>query len=204
MARSKQSPKILFLFLFFIYSLAIRSSFADNNSAAPFTVGTGCSETTTYSWKIETKTAWAAQGLLAVPDGYLPFEWEGTNAFVDSMKQRLSGNTQISAMSQALLSQWQESIVGSAMIYVMYARSITTEDRNVQCIEGTWQINVASDHTSAATDSTQWVSVTEDPAGPGSLSAEDLAQKLATLLATVNSQPGADTAPFNSYTKISD
>lgn len=142
--------------------------------------------------------------MLAVPEGYLPSEWEGTSAFVSAMAQRIAGSKEIAAMSQALLSQWHESISGSAMIYIMYTRSITTETRNLQCSEGTWQIDAASDHLDTTPDTTQWIAVTTEPAMPGSLTTADLAQTVTTLLATINSQPGADTTSFNTYTKISD
>lgn len=199
-----RSFAIFLLLLGFIFPAAVRSDDSYTGQMPPAQLGAACNESTLYHWSTETKTPWEAMGLLAVPDGYTPAEWEGTPGFINSWNQIVSGDTRLSTMAGALLTVWGQSFQASARLYVMSNRSVTTETRDVTCTSGTWQIPDASVHIATVSENSQWVSITDDPASPNGLVSEDVEQAVNGLLANVNSQPGADTRPFHSYTNVTD
>jgi hypothetical protein len=195
---------VLFLgLLFFSFGLAY-SEDGYTGEIPPVQIGSSCSGTSVYHWTTETKTAWELSSLIAVPDGYLPGEWDGLESFLNSMTARLAGNSELSTMAGAVLAVWQQSFQASARLYAKFDRSVTTETRDVDCSSGTWQIADPSIRVSTESESSEWVPIMIDPVPQSSVSAKGVAQTVTDLLTDVNSQPGADTRPFNFYSKVSE
>lgn len=194
---------ILFSALFGLQS--ILPSVAAADEAAPVQLGSSCSESNLYFvWLTETKTQWKLTSALGVPDGYLPSEWAGKDAFLSSLNSALSGSAQIPAVADAVIAVWQQSFQGSAMLYAMFERSVTTETRNIQCTSGTWQVAQETERVSTQVDSSGWIPLGTEAVSQYDMTAAILAQTITDLLTKVNSQPGADTTPFDSYTRIAE
>jgi hypothetical protein len=81
---------------------------------------------------------------------------------------------------------------------------VTTETRQLACRSGAWQVVENSTAVTQKTDESEWVRVTDDLSSAGSFSTESLSALINAKLSTFNSQPGADTTPFDYYRKISE
>jgi hypothetical protein len=166
----------------------------------PVDVGSSCSANAVYHWSTETKTAWQCSSLIAVPDGYSPGEWDGALTFMASFEQAAGGSKQLSIMANALLSVWGQSFQTPARLYGKFDRSITLEKRDLQCISGTWQILTGSDSVTTVPDSSEWVRIFPEAQDQTTTTTQVVTDVVNRILATVNSQPGADTRPFHKYT----
>jgi hypothetical protein len=195
---------LVFFGLIFSCPVFVHSEETYTGEIPPVQIGASCNEATVYHWSTETKTRWQAAGLIAVPEGYLPGEWGGKDSFIDTMNARLASNKGLPSMADALLLVWQQSFQARARLYAKFDRAVTTETRDVQCAAGTWQIADPSIHVSTETESSEWVPIMMDPVQQNDVSAEIVTQTVTDLLTAVNSQPGADTRPFNSYSKVSE
>jgi hypothetical protein len=195
----KSSLSIIFFLVLGIG--AVRADDTYTGDPPPVAVGSACNESTVYNnWSTETKTAWQVSMLLAVPDGTSPEEWSGATAFLNSFQQTTGGNKNIDSLAGALLSVWSQSFQTPALLYGKFDRSITTEKRDLQCISETWQIPTGSYSVTAAPDSSEWVRIFPEAQDQSATTTQVVTDVVNRILATVNSQPGADTRPFHKYT----
>lgn len=204
--KTKKSSVTLIYSLFLVLAIlclgidVVGSQDNSTGDTPPVQVGAPCNEPSIYHWSTKTRTPWKPAGLIAVPDGYSPDEWEGTPAFVDSFNQSLSGDRQLSAMSAVLFSLWDQSSQTQARLYGRFERSIRLEKRDIRCIAGTWSIVDGSDSVSINPDTSEWIRIYPEAQDRNGVSTQDVVDNVDRLLSTVNSQVGADTRPHHSYT----
>lgn len=193
----------LVVFILFFFTFGIGIAFADDTYTGdlpPATVGAECNDSIVYHWSTETKTVWRVSSVLAVPDGHLPGDWDGTTAFLDAIQESTAGNRNTDTLAATLLSEWDRSFQSPALLYGKFERSIATETRDLQCIGGIRQIQPGSYIVTNVPDRSEWVRIFQEAQDHVSIMAQDVVDQINRVLATVNSQPGADVRPFHKYT----
>lgn len=187
----------IFLFIASGISLAQEGYTGD---MPPVALGTACGPGIVYHWKVERNTPWHGSALLAVPDGYIPSEWNGTDAFVTAFRQQIGSNNDAATMSVAFVALWPSLSSSPARLYGLFERSITVETGTIECAGGFWTQSSAGSQTQP--DSSEWVRIMDDSVDQITTTAQSVEDAVNRLVDKVNSQPGADTRPHHSYTVV--
>ena len=116
------------------------------------------------------------------------------------MAELLNGTKDTSHFAEACLTAWPEFTGNSANLALRFTREFTRTTKIVSCVDSIW--SVESQGQSSEPDFSDWLNVGEQPQFFSQKSADALSNTIQEKLDQLNTQPGSDITPSNTYAKI--
>ena len=172
----------------------------EESDPPPVAIGATCTQGVQgYLWTTTERSRWSIIDLCAVPTQFQSVEsWPQSEEFEEALNAALVLPGTPMSYSAACVDVWSEFTQGRARVMLKVGRTIARTMRTVECRDGFWEI--ATENQVNVADETDYLLVgNEDGYDVLATNAQDLATQMQQALDLLNSQPGAQTAPFDRW-----